>query len=324
MTERTFIDLFAGIGGNHTALTRNGFISVYTSEWDKDAVAVLVNNYGVTVNGDITEIDEKTVPAHTLLSAGFPCQAFSISGKRLGFEDIRGTLFFDITRIIKETQPKVVLLENVRNFAAHDEGRTLQVVKKTMEGLGYSFTHQLFNASDFGVPQNRQRVFMVCIRTDVSTAPFIFPTPPCTPVMLKDILLPPAEVQHLVVANRTDIILNQQKIADAVIVNKPVRVGHLGKGGQGERIYSDLGHAITLSAYGGGVGAKTGLYYTEGVDGNMVVRKLHPRECARLQGFPETFTIPASHSQALKQFGNSVPVPIVEAIVKQLVRQLNL
>lgn len=323
MTDLTFIDLFAGIGGNHIALERNGFESVYTSEWDKNCSVVLFNNYGVEVNGDITKIDETSIPDHTLLSAGFPCQAFSISGKRLGFEDTRGTLFFDVARIIKEKRPPLVLLENVRNFASHDGGRTLEVVRTTMEQLGYTFTHQLYNASDFGVPQNRQRVFMAAIRKDINDTPFVFPEPPHIAVSLRDVLLPPEEVEDLVITHRNDIVLTQAAIDKAIAVNKPIRVGHLGKGGQGERIYSDLGHAITLSAYGGGVGAKTGLYYTAGVNGDMVVRKLHPRECARLQGFPESFQLPNSRTQAWQQFGNSVPVPIVESVTKAMLRHIS-
>lgn len=317
-SQPTFIDLFAGIGGNHTAFENHGWVNVFTSEWDRHAATVLQNNYQVEVAGDITKIDPDSIPDHTLISAGFPCQAFSISGRRLGFEDTRGTLFFNVAAIAKAKQPPFLLLENVRNFAQHDNGRTIAVVQQTLEELGYRFSWRLFNASNFGVPQNRQRVFMMAVREDIADGEdFHWPTPPNPTVTLNDILLPAEEVTDYII-DRADITLNSTAIQNATPANSPIRVGTVGKGGQGERIYHPAGHAITLSAYGGGVGAKTGLYLTEGVGGEPVVRKLAPRECARLLGFPDTFQPPASKTQAWKQFGNSVAVPVVEAIVKNI------
>ena len=162
-----FIDLFAGLGGFRIALESLGAKCVYSNEWDKAVCQVYKDNFGDYPDGDITKVDEKKIPDHDILCAGFPCQAFSISGNQRGFEDSRGTLFFDVARIVKEKKPKVVFMENVKNFASHDNGRTLMVVKKTMEQLGYSFFYQVLNAKDYGIPQKRERVYMVCFRKDM-------------------------------------------------------------------------------------------------------------------------------------------------------------
>lgn len=309
-----FIDLFAGIGGFHYALEANGHRAVFASEWDKDAAQVYERNHGLKPHGDITAIKETDIPAHDIVGAGFPCQAFSISGKQSGFSDPRGTLFFEIARIAALHRPKILFLENVRNFAQHDSGNTLRTVTKTLEDLRYNVFTRLYNASNFGLPQNRQRFFIVAINTDYSTKDFVFPEEPNTLVSLQDILLEDNLTEQFVV-DRADIVLDLRK-EPSVPVNKPVRLGQVGKGGQGERIYSTQGHAITLSAYGGGLGAKTGLYYVNGK-----VRKLHPRECARVQGFPDNFIIPDRKQMAWKQFGNSVPVNVLTAIAEAFTEQ---
>lgn len=309
-----FIDLFAGIGGFHYALEANGHHAVFASEWDKDAAQVYERNHGLKPHGDITAIKETDIPAHDIVGAGFPCQAFSISGKQSGFSDPRGTLFFEIARIAALHRPKILFLENVRNFAQHDSGNTLRTVTKTLEDLRYNVFTRLYNASNFGLPQNRQRFFIVAINTDYSTKDFVFPEEPNTLVSLQDILLEDDLTEQFVV-DRADIVLDLRKEPSAP-VNKPVRLGQVGKGGQGERIYSTQGHAITLSAYGGGLGAKTGLYYVNGK-----VRKLHPRECARVQGFPDNFIIPDRKQMAWKQFGNSVPVNVLTAIAEAFTEQ---
>lgn len=303
-----FIDLFAGIGGFHYALSNAGGECVWASEWDSKAAYTYEDNHKLKPEGDITKIQAERVPEHDLLAAGFPCQAFSISGKQEGFKDPRGTLFFDIIRIVKHHNPKVVFLENVRNFASHDEGETLKTVQQTLEEAGYNFYGKLLNASDFGVPQNRQRYIMIAIRKDLDPEnSFLFPEPPHTSICVEEILQSSEETSKYVIS-REDITYNESKfLTDKQ--NKPQQIGKVSKGRQGERIYDIKGHSITLSAYGGGVGAKTGLYL---VDGR--VRKLSPRECARLQGFPETFKLPDSDQQAWKVFGNSVPVPLIEAV----------
>lgn len=312
-----YIDLFAGIGGFHTAMDSFGAECVFSSEWDKYAQITYYENYGVKPNGDITLIQAKDIPAHDILCAGFPCQPFSISGKRKGFEDTRGTLFFDVARIAKYHQPKILLMENVKNFAKHDNGNTLKTVEETLHEIGYNFSYKLLNASHFGLPQNRERIYMIAIRKDIQLDNFLFPNPTFEPVILSDVILSDEDTSSFII-QREDMIIDYAKIPEVSLFSdyplKPVRVGTINKGGQGERIYSELGHAVTLSAQGGGPGSKTGCYLI-----NNRVRKLAPRECARIQGFPDTFKIPVSNTQAWKQFGNSVPVNVLKHIVLSLI-----
>ena len=311
----TFIDLFAGLGGFRLALESLGAKCVYSNEWDIPAQEVYVNNFGDTPDGDITKVDEKTIPTHDILCAGFPCQAFSISGKQRGFDDSRGTLFFDVARIVKEKLPKVVFLENVKNFATHDEGRTLSVVKATMEELGYTFHQKVLNAVDFGIPQKRERIYMVCFRKDIPRAPFNYPRP--FPLMrhVEDFLLDDESLVRNLYINRPDTYYNGEK--DDRYSNTSIRLGIVNKGGQGERIYSTKGIAITLSAYGGGAFAKTGGYLVNGKP-----RKLHPRECARIMGYPDSYIIAKNANQAYKQFGNSVVIDVLQYIAIEIGRSL--
>ena len=311
----TFIDLFAGIGGFHIALGSMGAQCVYASEWDSAAQQVYVNNFGILPDGDITKVDESLIPDHDILCAGFPCQAFSISGKQRGFNDSRGTLFFDVARIVRAKQPKVVFLENVKNFASHDGGRTLDVVRSTMIELGYSFHAKVLNAVDYGVPQKRERIYMVCFRNDINSDSFSFPQPFALTKHVEDFLLSDDETRDLVVT-RDDIQYNG--IVDNEYKPTSIRLGIVNKGGQGERIYSTKGIAITFSAYGGGVFAKTGGYLVNGSP-----RKLHPRECARLMGYPDNFMIAARPTQAYKQFGNSVVVDVLQYIALEIHRVLS-
>ncbi|MBR5965650.1 MAG: DNA cytosine methyltransferase [Treponema sp.] len=315
----TFIDLFAGLGGFRLALQSLGARCVYSSEWDKQAQDVYQENFGERPNGDITKVDEKTIPDHDIVCAGFPCQAFSISGKMRGFEDSRGTLFFDVARIVKEKKPKVVFMENVRNFARHDGGRTLQVVQKTMQDLGYSFFYKVLSARDYGVPQKRERVYMVCFRNDLfggdSCANFEFPKPFPLTRHVEDLLLADGPETAPLYCNRSDIYFNKKK--EDKYSNKPIKLAIVNKGGQGERIYSAKGIAVTLSAYGGGVFAKTGGYLVGGKP-----RRLHPRECARLMGYPDSYKISKRPNQAYKQFGNSVVVDVLQLIALQIAKAL--
>lgn len=304
------VDLFAGIGGFHLAFRSFGAKIVYASEWDINASKIYEKNFNIKPSGDITKIEAKDIPDHDILCAGFPCQAFSISGKRLGFDDSRGTLFFEVARIVKEKLPKIVFMENVKNFATHDNGRTLEVVKNTMTDLGYTFFSKVLNASEYGIPQSRQRIYMIAFREDMKIVDFDFPKPIELKMRVKDILLSEEATQKYVV-DRNDVFFNgvEEKIS-----NKPIRLGIVNKGGQGERIYSTLGTAITLSAYGGGVGAKTGLYF---VNGN--VRRLAPRECARLMGFPDDFVISENDNVCYQQFGNSVVIDVLQSIIEQMI-----
>jgi DNA (cytosine-5)-methyltransferase 1 len=307
----TFIDLFAGLGGFRIALESLGAKCVYSSEWDEPVREVYAENFGDIPDGDITQVDENSIPDHDILCAGFPCQAFSISGKQRGFEDSRGTLFFDVARIVKAKKPKVVFMENVKNFASHDNGNTLSVVKTIMEELGYTFHQRVLNAADYGIPQKRERIYMVCFRNDLDIEEFNFPKPFPLKKHVEDFLLEDeSQVEHLYI-QRPDTYFNG--VEDNKYSNKPIRLGIVNKGGQGERIYSVKGIAITLSANGGGVFAKTGGYLINGK-----TRKLHPRECARLMGYPDSYKICKSTNQAYKQFGNSVVIDVLQLIGQEI------
>lgn len=311
----TFIDLFAGLGGFRLALESLGAKCVYSNEWDKFAQEVYKNNFGETPDGDITKVDENTIPEHDIICAGFPCQAFSISGKQRGFEDSRGTLFFDVARIVKAKRPKIVFMENVKNFATHDNGKTLEVVKATMEELGYTFNYKILNATDYGIPQKRERIYMVCFRKDLDVKEFSFPKAFALKKHVEDFLLTDEKLVSNLYVDRPDTYYNNEK--DNKTSNKSIRLGIVNKGGQGERIYSTKGIAITLSANGGGVFAKTGGYLVNGKP-----RRLHQRECARLMGFPDTYIMAKNKNQAYKQFGNSVVVDVLQYIAIEIGKRL--
>lgn len=317
-----YIDLFAGIGGFHYALSSMGAECVFASEWDKFAAQTYFENFKIKPKGDITQINEIEIPSHDILCGGFPCQAFSISGKQKGFEDIRGTLFFEIARIVKYHQPKVLFLENVKNLSQHDNGNTLNTILETLEKLSYNVFSKVLNASNFGLPQNRERIYIIAFRKDIKSDTFTFPQPPNTSVSLFDVL--EKNPENAKVIKRDDIniykeYIPQKSLFDEVtLLNKPIQIGKVNKGGQGERIYHPLGHAITLSAYGGGVGSKTGLYLIDGE-----IRKLSPRECARIQGFPDDFIINNTATQAYKQFGNSVSINVLQSILLEIAKIIN-
>lgn len=311
----TFIDLFAGLGGFRLALESLGAKCVYSNEWDKYAQEVYSKNFGDIPDGDITKVNENNIPNHDILCAGFPCQAFSISGKQLGFNDSRGTLFFDVARIVKCKRPKIVFMENVKNFATHDSGKTLQVVKATMEELGYTFNYKVLNATNFGIPQKRERIYMVCFRNDLGINKFSFPKPIELVNHVEDLLLKDESILNDLYVNREDTYYTGQK--DNMYSNKCIRLGIVNKGGQGERIYSTKGIAITLSANGGGIFAKTGGYLVNGKP-----RKLHQRECARLMGFPDSYIFSENKNQVYKQLGNSVVVDVLQYIAIEIGKKM--
>ena len=311
----SFIDLFAGLGGFRIALESLGADCVYSNEWDKPAQKVYAANFGETPEGDITQVDERNIPEHDILCAGFPCQAFSISGKQRGFEDSRGTLFFDVARIVREKNPAIVFMENVKNFATHDNGHTLEVVSGTMRELGYSFFYRVLNAVDYGVPQKRERIYMVCFRNDLGIDTFEFPKPFPLTRHVEDFLLNDESMVKNLYVTRSDMYLSDTQ--DDQYSNKSIRLGTVNKGGQGERIYSTKGIAITLSAYGGGAFAKTGGYLINGK-----TRRLHPRECARIMGYPESYIICDNLNQAYKQFGNSVVIDVLQYIAIEIGKKL--
>lgn len=311
MNNVSFIDLFAGIGGFRLGLEHFGMECVFSSEIDKCAVQTYAANFGEIPCGDISEIKAEDIPAHEILCAGFPCQPFSISGKKEGFADPRGTLFAEILRVAKHHKPGVLFLENVANFASHDQGNTLSVVIKSLNKIGYDVYHQVLNASHFGIPTARRRIYFVCFRRELGVRSFEFPAGTNKRVYLRDYLEPAASQDEKLILERDDIVLQQNTPAAH---NKPDRIGQIGRGRQGERIYSIEGHAVTFSASGGGPGSTSGLY----LDGD-VVRRLSPRECFNIMGFPKDFIIPVTDNQAYTQIGNSVCVPVIKEITRSII-----
>ncbi len=309
----TFIDLFAGIGGFRLALESFGGHCVFSSEWDRFSQETYLKNFGEIPNGDIIKIKEKDIPAHNVICAGFPCQAFSISGKMKGFEDTRGTLFFDVARIAKHHQPEILFLENVKNLTKHNNGITFKIIIKTLKEIGYNPFYKVLKSSDYEIPQARERVYIIAFRKDLHIKNFKYPKNKNNIRIVKDILeKEPVNKKYYI--NRNDIIIYKD---DNDVKNKrnPLQIGKINKGGQGERIYSINTSGITLSAYGGGAAAKTGAYYINGK-----VRKLTPRECARMQGFNEEFIIHEKENIAYKQFGNSVSVPVLREIFENVTK----
>ena len=300
------IDLFAGIGGIRLGFSQafgKDIEFVFSSEIDKYAQQTYYANFGELPHGDITQIDEKEIPAHDIILAGFPCQAFSIAGKRLGFEDTRGTLFFEVARIIKHHKPKIVFLENVKGFVNHDKGNTFKVVKETLEELGYKVYAKVLNAKDFGVPQNRERIYIVGFLEDVE---FEFPQSLDKEVKVGDIL--------------EDKVHDKYTISDKLWAGHQRRkIEHKAKGnGFGYSLFNEHSeYTSTLSAR----------YYKDGSEvliaqNGQNPRKLTPREAGRLQGFSKNFKIVCSDVQAYKQFGNSVSVPVIEAISKKILKNV--
>lgn len=307
-----FVDLFCGIGGFHLALTSFGASCVFASEINASACKVYENNFHIKPKGDITKIRCKDIPPHDILCAGFPCQPFSISGNRKGFDDPNGKLFFEIVRIARFHKPQMILLENVKNLETHNNGKTLDKIREKLNGLGYKTFSKVLNATYYGVPQARKRIYIVAFRNNLKISQFSFPDEKKESVLLKcveDILEKKDNSKYKI--NReaefnTSIENNVEKS------DKLLRIGQFGLGRQGERIYSIKGQATTLSSQGGGLGGKTGMYFVDGI-----VRRLSPRECARLMGFPDDFTLAESESDCYSQFGNSVVVNVLQEIIRK-------
>lgn len=300
----TFIDLFAGIGGMRLAFERAGGKCVFSSEWDKFAQLTYQSNFGDIPHGDITKIPTGDIPKHDVLVAGFPCQPFSHAGLKKGFGDTRGTLFFEIARIIEERKPSLVLLENVKGFKNHDGGRTFKVIQETLDGIGYNVFAKILNASDFGLPQNRERIFIVCVnRKKVKSHDFKFPKPSNAKTRVGDILEKRVNEKYVL----SDKLWNGHK--------RRLKE-HRAKGnGFGYSLFTpDSTRTSTISAR----------YYKDGSEVLIATRgnprKITPREAARLQGFPETFKIPVSDTQAYKQFGNSVAINVISAIAREMTK----
>jgi DNA (cytosine-5)-methyltransferase 1 len=311
-----FIDLFCGIGGFRSALDALGHKCVFSSDNDPHAQETYALNYNEVPDGDITKVSAQTIPSHNVLCGGFPCQPFSISGKRKGFEDARGTLLYEVLRIAGFHKPEILFLENVKNYVSHNQGKTLETTLRLIDGIGYDTHHSVVNASLYGVPQKRERIYFICFRKDLGIKKFNFPEPTNEDIAIEDILLPSHDrrLEELVTDRKDITYKNGVKVERSL---KPIRLGTLSKGGQGERIYSPKGHAITLSAYGGGIGAKTGLYLINGK-----VRRLHPEECKLAMSFPADFKVHPNRNTCFKQFGNAVAVKVIKAIFEKAQNEL--
>jgi len=321
-----FIDLFAGIGGFRLAFQNLGGKCVFTSEWDKYSKKTYQANFGELPFGDITKLETKNyIPDNfDVLCAGFPCQAFSIAGKRGGFEDTRGTLFFDVAEIIKEKRPKAIFLENVKGLRSHDKGKTLSTILNVLrEDLGYFIPEpQVVNAKEFGVPQNRERIFIVGFRKDLGIEGFDYPDAFSKKPKLKDIL------------EKKEVSVKYYLSEKYLQTLRDHKARHASKGnGFGYEIISEKGIANAVVC--GGMGRERNLVYDDrltnfipvtNITGNVNregIRKMTPREWARLQGYPDKFKIIVSDAQAYKQFGNSVAVPAIQATARKLIDKLN-
>ena len=291
----TYIDLFAGIGGFHQAAKSLGGKCVFASEIDSEAKRAYVANYKLVPHGDITEIDEKSIPDHHVLFAGFPCQPFSIIGSRLGFDDIRGTLFFEIVRILKEKKPQIFVLENVKQLSRHDKGKTLKVILKSLKDLGYNVYCDILNALDFGLPQKRERTIIVGFLNQ--KVKFSFPNPKITG-NLKDILEPDESVDPKFFASERII---EKRLARHESEYNP-GIWHENKSGN-------------ISSYPFSCALRAGASYNYLLVNGR--RRLTPREMLRLQGFSDDFKIVCNDSQTRKQAGNAVPVNVIKAVLKE-------
>ena len=307
-----FIDLFAGIGGIRIPFQELGGVCVFSSEWDQFAQKTYKANFGETPSGDITKIESSIIPDFDVLLGGFPCQPFSSAGLKKGFADTRGTLFFEIERILRDKRPKAFLLENVKQLQTHDKGRTLSVILSHIDALDYYVKYAILRAGDFGVPQNRERTYIVGFDKNYYDMPedydFQFPTPTYEKTRLGDILESQVDERYTL----TDAIWEGFKKRKQNNINRGAGFGYC-------LFNEESPYVSTLVAR----------YYKDGQEilidqgPDKKPRKLTPRECARLQGFPDSFIIPVSNMQAYKQFGNSVAVPVVRAVAKRIVEEMD-
>ena len=309
-----FIDLFCGLGGFRIALEKQNCNCVFSSDIDKAVAQVYENNFGDYPSGDITKINSKDIPDFDILCGGFPCQSFSIAGKRLGFEDSRGTMFFEVARILKEKKPKAFILENVKGITNHDGGKTLKTILDILDDLDYTYVNKVINAKDVGIPQNRERWYCVGIRKDLNiklNPDIIFPTEQTSFFSYDDII----DVNN---------IYKEYKISN--ICENNIQK-HIDKVKEKKSKYT-LAYEIRPSRCQFKTdGVSPCLTAKMGTGGNNVPvvvelnRKLTEKECLKLMGYPENYKI-GNGSQAYKQIGNSVVVPVLEQISKSLVNIL--
>jgi len=327
MKQLNAIDLFAGIGGIRLGFDyafKDMLKTVFVSEWDENAQKTYRANFAdeFGIAGDITKIQENDVPSFDICLAGFPCQAFSLAGQRMGFTDnykgmSRGTLFFDMVRICALHKPKIIFCENVKGLTSHDKGRTYNTIKAALEELGYTVHEKVLNSRDYGVPQNRERIYIVAFRRDIDSSDFRFPNPTDSEKRIKDVL----EEQP---------VSAKYYLSDVYVETlRRHRMRHEAKGngfGYEIRDWEDVAAAIVC----GGMGRERNLLidkrqtnltpvtHIKGKINNEGIRKMTPREWARLQGYPDSFQLPLSDVHLYKQLGNSVSVPVIRAIAEQV------
>jgi DNA (cytosine-5)-methyltransferase 1 len=299
-----FIDLFAGIGGMRLAFEKAGGECVFSSEWDRFAQQTYETNFGEVPHGDITKIDEREIPKFDIVAAGFPCQPFSSIGKRQGFEHkTQGTLFYDVARIIAHHKPKAFLLENVSGLITHDKGNTLATIVETLEELNYSVNYKVLDSADFGVPQKRQRIYIVGFhKGKIRNADFVFPKPRRTRVGIGKFVEnghPELSIsKHL----QSVYIYKQDDGRPEVITPK-----------------SDFPVKTLVASYHK-IQRLTGTFVKDGPTG---LRLLSANECKAIMGFPKSFKVPVSRTQMYRQFGNSVAVPVVKAVAIAMIKHLD-
>jgi DNA (cytosine-5)-methyltransferase 1 len=333
----SFIDLFAGIGGFRLAAQNNQGKCVFSSEWDKFAQQSYEYNFGEVPFGDITKIDSNLIPNHDILFAGFPCQPFSYSGRNEGFKDkTRGTLFFDILRILENKKPKMFLLENVKGLKSHNKGKTLRTIVDSLENLGYKLYWKILKSTDFGLPQKRERWYCVGSLENID---FQFPIKTKTTSTLREIIDPEEESDVLRLTNFEmkrikyhfkNVSENNQRVEHDSSKYEP----HTKKGKHGVFSFQKDDGSLRFHV---GDRAKTQIQeafyctldsYAPTIIANRVPklwdigRKLSVLEAQRLQGFPDKFQFPVSDNQAYKQLGNSISVPVVELIIKEMTKYL--
>lgn len=315
--EFTFIDLFCGLGGFRIAFEDKGGNCVFSSDIDKYAQETYLENFGERPFGDITKIESSEIPNHDILCAGFPCQPFSLAGKRLGFEDTRGTLFFDVARIIKDKKPKAIILENVAGLVNHDNGNTLKVIEEQVDLLGYKFYCKLMNAYDYGVPQNRNRWYGIAIRKDLLSDrdQFVFPNPIELKITLNDIIQDCVDEGY----NITEIAkYNIEEHVKSFKLNKRYSKDHI-------LIANEIRKSRCNFRCDGISPCLTAKMGTGGNNVPVVVkqnRKFTERECLDIMGYPEWYKIKKNNMQSYKQIGNSVVVPVVKLLANNLVNYL--
>lgn len=317
------IDLFAGIGGIRLGFEQafgDEIETVFVSEWDLYAKKTYSSNFRDTfpIAGDITKINAQDIPSFDICLAGFPCQAFSMAGARMGFDDdykgmCRGTLFLDVARICEYHKPKVIFAENVKGLVIHDKGRTFKIITQTFENLGYTVFSKVLNSKDYGVPQNRERIYIVAFRNDLNVKEFNFPEPTDNTKTIKDIMeKQPVSVKYYLSTVYVQTLRNHKE-------------RHKAKGnGFGYEIRALDGIAGAIVC--GGMGKErnliidnrltdfTPITHIKGEVNREGIRKMTPREWARLQGFPDSYKLELADVHLYKQFGNSVTVPVIKAI----------